>query len=63
MGRDVADRIVLEHAAARNVAALRLLLAPCRDFHQHRKLLGLAHPRLQPLPCALGVKVIGLWRG
>ncbi len=63
MGGDVADRVVLEDAAARNVAALRLLFAPCRDFHQHRKLLGLAYPGLQPLPCAFGVKVVGLGRG
>ena len=32
MGGDDADRIVLQHAAAGNVAALRLLLAPGRDF-------------------------------
>ena len=63
MGRDIADRIVLQHAAARHVAALRFLFAPGRDFHQHRQFLRLAHPRLQPLPGPLGVEIIGLWRG
>ena len=63
MGGDVADRIVLQHARARHVAALRFLFAPGRDFHQHRQLLRLAHPRLQPLPGALGVEIIGFRRG
>ena len=48
---------------ARHVAALRFLLAPGRDFHQHREFLRLAHPRLQPLPGALGVEIVGLRRG
>ena len=61
MGSDVADRIVLEHARARHVAALRFLLAPGRDFHQHREFLRLAHARLEPFPGALGVEVIRLW--
>ena len=60
---DVADRIVFQNAAARNVTALCLLLAPCRDFHQDRELPGLADPRLQPLPGAFGMKVVGLRRG
>ena len=59
VGGDVADRIVLQHAAARHVAALRFLLAPGRDLHQHREFLRLAHPRLQPLPGALGMEVVG----
>jgi hypothetical protein len=42
---------------------LRFLLAPGRDFHQHRELLRLAHPRLEPLPGALGVEIVGLRRG
>src|SRR5450755_2120992 len=62
MGGDVADGIILENTAARNVAALRLLFAPGSYFHQHRKLLWLANPRLQPLPGAFGVKVVGLRR-
>jgi len=60
MGRDVADRVILEYAAARNVAALRLLFAPGRDFHQHGQLPWLAHPGLQPFPGTLGVEVVGL---
>ncbi len=63
MGGDVANRIVLEHAAARNVAALCLLLAPGRDFHQHRQFLRLAHPGLQPFPGAFGMEVVGPGRG
>ena len=63
MGGDVADRIVLQHPAARHVAALRLLFAPGRDLHQHRQLFRLAYPRLQPLPGAFGVEVVGLRRG
>ena len=59
MGGDVTDRIVLEHAAARDVAALRLLLAPGGDLYQDRQFFRLAHPRLQPLPGALRVEVVG----
>ena len=36
--RDVADDIVLEHAATRDVAFLRLVLAPSRDLDEHGKL-------------------------
>ena len=59
MGGDVADRIVLQHARARHVAALRFLLAPGRDFHQHREFLWLAHPCLEPLPGALRMEIVG----
>ena len=48
--RDVADGLVLEHAAARDVAGLRLALAPGGDLHQDGELLGLAHAGLEPLP-------------
>src|SRR5581483_11707977 len=45
VGRYIADRVILENAAARNVTALRLLFAPSRDFNQHRKLFRFAHAR------------------
>ena len=63
MDRDVADRFVLDDPVARHVAALRFLLAPGRDLHQHRQLARLAHPGLQPLPGPFRVEIIGFGRG
>src|SRR5215813_2139759 len=60
---DLAHHVVLEHAAARHVASLRLALAPGRDLHQHGELLGLAHPRLEPVPGELGLDPVGVGRG
>ena len=41
MGGDIADGIILQHAAARHVAALRLLFAPGGDLHEHASSFGL----------------------
>ena len=60
---DLAQHVVLEHAAARHVARLRLALAPGRDLHQDGELLGLAHAGLEALPGGLGVGPVGLGRG
>ncbi len=51
-----AARIVLEHARRWHVAALCFLLAPGRHFHQHREVLRLAVPRLEPLQARSGWK-------
>ena len=60
---DVADGVVLEHARARHVAGLRFALAPGRDLDQDGKLLGLAHPGLEPHPGPLRIGAVGVGRG
>ena len=54
MGGDLHQRLVLEHAVARNVARLRLALAPGGDGGQHGEEPLVAGARLQPLPGILG---------
>ena len=57
------DGVVLEDAAARHVAALRLALAPGGDLHQHGDLARLAQPADEAPPGVLGIGPVGLGRG
>ena len=49
-GGDFQQRLVLEHAVARNIGALRLALAPGGDGAQHGEHAAVAGARAQPLP-------------
>ena len=58
--RDLVDRIVLQDAAARHVARLRLALAPGGERLQDGELARLLHAHLQPLPGVLRIGAVGL---
>src|SRR5215471_5883172 len=61
MRSDFGERFVSEDAVSRDVAFLRLALAPCGDRRQHGEEAFVGRARLEPPPGAVWVEAVERW--